>query len=84
MANKDKVENPKVTAQTESATKSVKTDVKKEKEPTYTVSEFASAPKTLEASADIVVAALTVDGKENYTVTEAKELVKKFKEKEVK
>lgn len=75
MANKDKVETPKVTAQT---------NVKKVNEPTYTVSEFASAPKTLEASADIVVAALTVDGKENYTVTEAKELVKKFKEKEVK
>lgn len=84
MANKDKVETPKVSTQSITVTKPVKANVKKETEPTYTISEFASAPETVEASADIVVAALSLDGKENYTVTEAKEIVKKFKEKEVK
>lgn len=53
-------------------------------EPTYTVEEFASAPESVGASADIVTAALLVDGKKSYTVSEAKEIIKKFKEKEVK
>lgn len=58
---------------------------KKANEPTYTVNEFAAAPDVLDTkSADIVTAALTLAGKEAYTVSEAKNIVKKFKEKEVK
>ena len=54
-------------------------------EPTYTVAEFTATPKVLECdSADIVKAALSQDGKELYTITEAKNIVKKFKNKEVK
>ena len=84
MANnsKSKVEVQKETTQEETVTKTVKAAVKEE--PTYTVSEFASAPETVEANADIIVAALTIDGKESYTVTEAKEIINKFKSKEVK
>lgn len=83
MANnsKSKVEE-KETTKEETVTKTVKAAVKEE--PTYTVSEFASAPETVGANADIIVAALTIDGKESYTVTEAKEIINKFKSKEVK
>lgn len=54
-------------------------------ESTYTIQEFAAAPNVLGAkNTDIVTAALKLAGKETYTVSEAKEIVKKFKEKEVK
>lgn len=57
---------------------------KKVVEPTYTVDEFASAPNELgNYSADIVRAALSKDGKESYTIEDAKAIVKKFSEKEV-
>ena len=57
---------------------------KKAVEPVYTVDEFAKAPKELgEYSADIVRAALLKGGKESYTIEEAKTIVKKFSEKEV-
>lgn len=52
-------------------------------EPTYTIGEFASAPESVGASADIVKAALSVNGMKSYTVKEAKEIVEKFKKKEV-
>ena len=54
------------------------------KEPKYTIEEFASAPESFGANADIVKASLLLGGKESYTVSEAKEIIKKFKEKEVK
>lgn len=54
------------------------------KEATYTVEEFAAAPESLGANADIVNAALLSAGKKSYTVSEAKDIVKKFKDKEVK
>ena len=54
------------------------------KEPTYTVEEFVSAPETVGANVDIVKAALLSGGKESYTISEANEIVKKFKSKEVK
>lgn len=54
-------------------------------EPTYTVEEFAAAPKSVGTeSPDIVIAALSVGGKSSYTVSEAVEIVKNFKKKEVK
>lgn len=60
------------------------TPKKKVVEPTYTVDEFASAPNELgNYSADIVRAALSKDGKESYTIEDAKAIVKKFSEKEV-
>lgn len=53
-------------------------------EPTYTVGEFAVAPQSVGAkSPDIVVAALSLGGKDSYTVNEATEIVKNFKKKEV-
>lgn len=58
---------------------------KKAVEPTYTTSEFSSAPGALgNYNADIVRAALTIDGKGSYTIEEAKAIVKKFSDKEVK
>ena len=59
--------------------------VKKAVEPTYTVAEFAQAPESLGVtSPDIIRAAFTSAGKTEATVEDAKELVKKFKNKEVK
>ena len=53
--------------------------------PTYTVAEFASAPESVGAtSKDLVNAAFSYAGKKEATVEEAKEIVKKFKNKEVK
>lgn len=60
----------------------MKTSVKNE--PTYTIEEFASAPESVGANADIVVAALASSGKDKFTVNEAKEIINKFKKKEVK
>jgi hypothetical protein len=60
----------------------MKTPVKNE--PTYTIEEFASAPESVGANADIVEAALASSGKDKFTVNEAKEIVNKFKKKEVK
>lgn len=58
---------------------------KKAVEPTYTVDEFSSAPRELgNYSTDIVRAALTIDGKESYTIEEARAIVKQFSNKEVK
>lgn len=67
------------------ATKETKTAVKKAVEPTYTVAEFAQAPESLGAnSPDIIRAAFASAGLTDATVEDAKELVKKFKNKEVK
>lgn len=53
-------------------------------EPTYTIGEFASAPTSVGTeNPDIVTAALTVSGKKSFTVSEAKEIIEKFKKKEV-
>lgn len=57
---------------------------KKATQPKYTIDEFAKAPQALgETSKDIVKAALLRDGKESYTVEEAKKIVKEFKNKGV-
>lgn len=53
--------------------------------PTYTVDEFANAPASVGAkSPDIVRAALATAGKKSATIEEAKKIVEKFKNKEVK
>lgn len=53
-------------------------------EPTYTIGEFAAAPTSVGTeNPDIVTAALTVSGKKSFTVSEAKEIIEKFKKKEV-
>lgn len=72
------------TAKLDKANVQPKTVQSPAKESTYTVEEFAAAPGSLGASADIVNAALVSAGKDSYTVSEAKDIVKKFKDKEVK
>lgn len=80
MAKNDNVSaTKKVETTTEPVAKKVAT------QPKYTVDEFANAPQALsETSKDIVRAALLCDGKESYTVEEAKKIVKEFKNKGVK
>ena len=52
--------------------------------PTYTVKEFASAPNVLGVeNSDLIIAAFKVAGKESATLEEAKDIVEKFKKKEV-
>lgn len=54
-------------------------------EATYTVAEFAKAPASLDVkSPDIIYAAFAHAGVTEATVEKAKEIVKKFKNKEVK
>lgn len=53
--------------------------------PSYTVDEFAKAPKSLGVeSSDIIRAAFKTAGKDSATVEEAKKLVNEFKNKGVK
>lgn len=71
--------------QTTTQQETTQKEIKKVVVPTYTVEEFAKAPNELgNYNADIVRAALKIDGKESYTIDEAKSIVKKFAEKEVK
>lgn len=60
-------------------------DAVKATSPTYTVDEFAAAPKSLEVnSPDLIRAAFKVAGKVEATVEEAKRIVSSFKKKGVK
>lgn len=52
-------------------------------EATYTVDELLTASGAFGASRVIVLAALTKGGKESYTMEEAKQLVERMKNKEV-
>lgn len=53
--------------------------------PMYTVNEFCKAPQTLDVSnPDIIRAAFKTAGVKSATVDDAKAIVKKFKNKEVK
>ena len=75
-----KTDETKVSVPQETTPKKAKTTAV----PTYTVGEFASAPKTLDVeNPDIIIAAFKTVGKEYATVEEAKEIVAKFKKKEV-
>lgn len=56
-----------------------------QKEATYTVNEFAAvAASVFDSKPDIVKAALRLAGKERATKSEAIDIVKKFREREVK
>ena len=60
-------------------------ETKKAYEATYTISELANAAKSeFNTTSIVVTAALTKAGKETYTMREAKQLVERFKNKEVK
>lgn len=56
----------------------------KPKESVYTARELAQAYKIFNTSYAIVATALKLAGKEKATLAEAKEIIKKFKNKEVK
>lgn len=58
--------------------------VKKQTESIYTAAELANSHKVFKTSREIVVVALRLAGKETATFTEAKNIVEKFKNKEVK
>lgn len=70
----------------DSETKPVQVNVSRSaNEPTYTIAEFALAPESIKAkNADIVNAALSIRGKDSFTISEATEILKKFSNKEVK
>ncbi len=57
---------------------------KKAVSPSYSVDEYASAPESLGTTSDIIRAAFKTVGKDIATVEEAKEIINKFKLKEVK
>lgn len=52
-------------------------------ESAYTIDELADAYKTIGASKVMVKAALKSEGRETYSLTEAKKIVEKFSSKEV-
>lgn len=59
-------------------------EIKKRQESLYTIEEFSQNSEILfKAKPECVMAALRVGGKENYTLSEAKEIVEKFLKKEV-
>lgn len=62
-----------------------KSEQKVQKESMYSIKELAvNARKIFGTRQECVVAALKVDGKSQYTVSEAKVIVEKFLKKEVK
>lgn len=73
---------------TETAEKPVETSAQKQKvqnESVYSVKELAgNAGAIFGTRQECVVAALKLDGKTEYTVSEAQEIVEKFLKKEVK
>lgn len=50
----------------------------------YFVADFVANPSLFNTSSIIVKTALEMDGKTEYTLSEAKEIINKFKNKEVK
>lgn len=81
MAAKETTRN----ATAERPTESPAQKQKAQKESVYSVKELAAnARKIFNTRQECVVAALKVDGKAEYTVSEAKEIVEKFLKKEVK
>lgn len=47
-------------------------------ESTYTPEELAKAAELLDSNYDIVATALRIDGKDRYTLSDAKKIVQKF------
>ncbi len=71
-------------ANSESKAAEPKTAVKKQVESVYTAAELANNHKVFKTSREIVVVALRLAGKKTATFAEAKTIVEKFKNKEVK
>lgn len=61
-----------------------KAEVKAPAESVYTAAELADNYKVFRTSRDIVVVALRMAGKKTATFAEAKNIIEKFKNKEVK
>jgi hypothetical protein len=70
-------------AAAESLPQSAPAPAKKPAEDQYSVEELVAASRLLDAAPDIVAAALKTTGKKMASVREAKELVKKFANREV-
>lgn len=66
------------------ATAQPKPETKKQSADLYSIDDLAKAEKKLDAHRIVIRTALKKAGKEMYSVDEAKEIVKKFKETEVK
>lgn len=71
-------------ANTKEELTSVQKPVKKQADSVYTASELADNYKVFKTSREIVVIALRLAGKETATFKEAKNIIEKFKNKEVK
>ena len=66
------------------AEKPAPTRVKPVEESVYTAEDLANNHKAFKTSREIVVVALRLAGKKTATLTEAKNIIEKFKNKEVK
>lgn len=77
---------PVTEAKTEAKPEAAEKAKKKEAivESVYEAEELAKAHKVFNTSYEIVATALKLAGKDKATVTEAKEIIEKFKTKEVK
>lgn len=85
MAPKETTKNATAAETAEQSTEAPAQKRKVQKESVYSVKELAAnARKIFDTRQECVVAALRVDGKSEYTVSEAKEIVEKFLKKEVK
>lgn len=85
MASKETTKNATAAETAEQPTEAPAQKQKAQKESVYSVKELAAnASKIFKTRQECVVAALKVDGKAEYTVSEAKEIVEKFLKKEVK
>ena len=66
------------------ATNRARVESSKKEECTYPIEELIKAHKSLDAPYEIAAVALRLSGKETATVTEAKNIIEKFKKQEVK
>lgn len=72
------------TAEKPKKTKEKTTTEPKTPESVYTAEQLAGAHKTFDTSYEIVKTALKLAGKDKATITEAKNIIENFKNKEVK
>lgn len=72
------------TKATETSVKEAKVETKAPAESVYTAEELANNHKAFDTYREIVVVALRLAGKDTATFTEAKSIIEKFKNKEVK
>lgn len=79
----DPVSNPvPATGATNYGSRSVPAETPSESK--YSIDDFAAAFKTLDATPDIIRAALRMAGKTSFTKEEAQTIIKKYQSKEVK